>query len=166
MLLRATGKTQYGRGLRVSTEREVHQSLTHFSKQKNQPELKPDKSSMSPHTAHVTKSVSLSVGAYVSRVRLPLFRLALVLSLKPWLRRFPAAPAEPRGGMSLPAVDILADGPGSLVERKEGGRGEEQDNVYVGCLIYWEHWDTSSPHCQDSDRRVTGTMQRPDRTTL
>lgn len=110
---------------------------------------------MGTHTAHVTKSVWLSVGAYVSRVWLPLFRLALVLSLKPWLRRFPAAPAEPRGGTSLPAVDILADGPGSLVERKEGGRGEEQDNVYVGCLIYWEHWDTSSPQCEDSDRRVT-----------
>lgn len=45
-----------------------------------------------------------------------LFRceLALVLSLKPWLRRFPAALSEPRGGMSLPAVDTLAEGPGSL----------------------------------------------------
>lgn len=45
-----------------------------------------------------------------------LFRceLALVLSLKPWLRRFPAAPTEPLGGMSLPAVDTLAEGPGSL----------------------------------------------------
>lgn len=77
---------------------------------------------------------------------LPLFRceLALVLSLKPWLRRFPAAPTEPLGGMSLPAVDTLAEGPGSLVkregereiqkrkeERKE--RGHKQDKHSV-CL--------------------------------
>lgn len=45
-----------------------------------------------------------------------LFRceLALVLSLKPWLRLFPAALTEPLGGMSLPAVDTLVVGPGSL----------------------------------------------------
>lgn len=45
-----------------------------------------------------------------------LFRceLALVLSLKPWLRRFPAALTELLGGMSIPAVDTLAEGPGSL----------------------------------------------------
>lgn len=55
----------------------------------------------------------------------PLFscELTLALSLKPWLRRFPAALTEPRGGMSLPAVDTLAVGPGSLwepeVETKE-----------------------------------------------
>lgn len=43
------------------------------------------------------------------------FKLALVLSLKPWLRLFPAAlTAEPLVGMSPPAVDTLAEGPGSL----------------------------------------------------
>lgn len=45
------------------------------------------------------------------------WELALVLSLKPWLRRFPAALTEPLGGMSLPAVDTLAERPGSLMER-------------------------------------------------
>ncbi len=45
-------------------------------------------------------------------------KLPLVLSLKPWLRRLPAALSEPLGGMSLPAVDTLAEGPGSLTERK------------------------------------------------
>lgn len=51
--------------------------------------------------------------------------LALVLSLKPWLRRFPAALIEPRGGMSLPAVDTLAERPGSLME----GGGRERDRI-------------------------------------
>ncbi|TNN58930.1 hypothetical protein EYF80_030843 [Liparis tanakae] len=46
--------------------------------------------------------------------------VALVLSLKPWLRRFPAALTEPLGGMSPPAVDTLAEGPGSLADHKVG----------------------------------------------
>lgn len=44
------------------------------------------------------------------------WELVLVLSLKPWLRRFPAALMEPLEGTSLPAVDTLAEGPGSLME--------------------------------------------------
>lgn len=57
---------------------------------------------------------------------IPLFRckLALALSLQPRLRLFPAALTEPLGGMSLPAVDILADGPGSLMNR-----GADQDKT-------------------------------------
>lgn len=39
----------------------------------------------------------------------------LGLSLEPWLRRLPAALIEPLGGTSLPAVDTLAEGPGSLI---------------------------------------------------
>lgn len=58
--------------------------------------------------------------------------LALVLSLKPWLRLFPAALTEPLGGMSPPAVDTLAVGPGSLMERerkkeREKGRQKERE---------------------------------------
>lgn len=61
-------------------------------------------------------------------IGLPLFRceLALVLSLKPWLRLFPAALTEPLGGMSLPAVDTLAVGPGSLMREREKGRRERE----------------------------------------
>lgn len=51
--------------------------------------------------------------------------------------------------MSLPAV-ILADGPGSLAEREREEEEERRDRgheqVYMGCLIYWERWDP--------DRRV------------
>lgn len=57
--------------------------------------------------------------------------LALVLSLKPWLRRFPAALTEPLGGMSLPAVDTLAEGPGSLMEREGRERKEERNIKFV-----------------------------------
>lgn len=73
---------------------------------------------------HVIMAVLNS--SYVSKcaccctIHLPLFRceLALVLSLKPWLRLLPAALTMPLGGMSLPAVDTLAVGPGSLMERE------------------------------------------------
>ena len=63
----------------------------------------------------------LCVCVCVQKRCLPLFRceVPLVLSLKPWLRLFPAAAAaltEPLAGMSLPAVDTLAEGPGSLME--------------------------------------------------
>lgn len=58
----------------------------------------------------------INEGCEVTPSEESLFRceLALVLSLKPWLRLFPAALTEPLGVMSLPAVDILAVGPGSL----------------------------------------------------
>lgn len=61
--------------------------------------------------------------------------MALVLSLKPWLRLFPAALTEPLGGMSPPAVDTLAVGPGSLMERdrQERGEKEEKEGKKGGC---------------------------------
>ncbi len=42
----------------------------------------------------------------------------LALSLNTWLRRFPAELMDPRGELSLPAVDILEVGPGNLWQRE------------------------------------------------
>lgn len=51
----------------------------------------------------------------------------LDLSLKPWLRRLPAALTDPRGELSLPAVGTLEVGPGSLEPRE----GEQERGMRV-----------------------------------
>lgn len=81
-----------------------------------------------------------------SEVVLPLAWAAagLALSLNTWLRRFPAELMDPRGELSLPAVDILEVGPGNL------WRQENQDIHKQICTIYEENGHASCQrrtHC-------------------
>lgn len=61
----------------------------------------------------------------------------LALSLNTWLRRFPAELMDPRGELSLPAVDILEVGPGNLWQQ------ENQDIHNKICTIYEENGHAS-----------------------